>query len=879
MEIDNDPHCSKNDQRIERMHQTDDISSSSTLGTAISPSTSSSSSYSHSTCGPPGLQLFYNILSPTECETLVQTILGLRDKEKSRKERNQQSSIDDSQKRHESTMKDDHHNNKKVDDELASHRNGKKRTRQNKNNQDDRTAIEDGVYMGIPAKYRYRNQSRELLQYGIFTHSNRVKLDVSLPPLPSFLEDVIDKILERLSAAPSNKRMSKTVNTFSTKKSPLSESKAVDDKNIFINFLRTKRPNACTINIYPKGAWLPPHIDNVLFSRPFFSISLQSEQEVWFVRRKKEEASVANHSKRIKCEVMNGNMTFFSTSTRPSKRVNEHVSEPGNDGSNEHANKRGNIRGNEHAHVNDTNPSSSITQSDCNAASTNLLIHKVKMPIGSCIVLNGESADEYQHALPPMSEPRISLTFRHLNGDREELLQAENDRKTKKKLLQEKRREDKREAKRKWLEEVKQRDKEKGMDNKGEQSGNTSGGTTTNASGASTNPKKEIYTYKAPYNLYGLAWSNRVGKPFRLALGSFIEEYTNKVDIIQLNPETNALEKVAQFDHPYPTTKIMWYPSSSSSSSTSTTTSSAAATAAKRTTESSQGQNETPSTNETKTSNKGTTDNMGGASTGTTGTSTSSLGDEDLLATTGDYLRIWRVEEDENGFTKVRKRALFNNNNANNEYCAPLTSFDWNETDPSMICTSSIDTTCTIWNAETEQAKCQLIAHDKEVYDVAFAPPPAKDVFVSVGNDGSVRMFDLRSMEHSTIIYESSMLEAILRIAWNKQDPNYLAAIMMDATKTIILDIRVPTINVADLDGHSACVNTIAWAPHSSCHICSAGDDSQALIWDLNAIPDPIEDPILAYNAGQEINNMGWSNLQPDWVSIAYGNEMQMLRV
>jgi len=36
----------------------------------------------------------------------------------------------------------------------------------------------------------------------------------------------------------------------------------------------------------------------------------------------------------------------------------------------------------------------------------------------------------------------------------------------------------------------------------------------------------------------------------------------------------------------------------------------------------------------------------------------------------------------------------------NSEFCAPLTSFDWNESDPSIIGTSSIDTTCTIWNIE-----------------------------------------------------------------------------------------------------------------------------------------------------------------------------------
>jgi WD repeat-containing protein 68 len=36
----------------------------------------------------------------------------------------------------------------------------------------------------------------------------------------------------------------------------------------------------------------------------------------------------------------------------------------------------------------------------------------------------------------------------------------------------------------------------------------------------------------------------------------------------------------------------------------------------------------------------------------------------------------------------------------------------------------------------------QLIAHDKEVYDIAFAGD--KDIFGTVSADGQVRMFDLR---------------------------------------------------------------------------------------------------------------------------------------
>ena len=36
----------------------------------------------------------------------------------------------------------------------------------------------------------------------------------------------------------------------------------------------------------------------------------------------------------------------------------------------------------------------------------------------------------------------------------------------------------------------------------------------------------------------------------------------------------------------------------------------------------------------------------------------------------------------------------------------------------------------------------------------------------------------------------------------------------------IIIDIRAP---VARLCNHKASVNGITWAPHSSCHICTAG--------------------------------------------------------
>lgn len=143
----------------------------------------------------------------------------------------------------------------------------------------------------------------------------------------------------------------------------------------------------------------------------------------------------------------------------------------------------------------------------------------------------------------------------------------------------------------------------------------------------------------------------------------------------------------------------------------------------------------------------------------------------DLLATSGDHLRLWSLPNtapaaiSTNSITsrsnpssgdlpakKLSQLALLSNSKST-DFTAPLTSLDWNPISPSLIITSSIDTTCTIWDIPTLTAKTQLIAHDKEVFDVRFMSGSV-DVFASCGADGSVRMFDLRSLDHSTIIYE-----------------------------------------------------------------------------------------------------------------------------
>jgi len=111
--------------------------------------------------------------------------------------------------------------------------------------------------------------------------------------------------------------------------------------------------------------------------------------------------------------------------------------------------------------------------------------------------------------------------------------------------------------------------------------------------------KKEIYDYDSPHLVYGMAWSYRKDHSFRLALGSFVEEYANQVEIVELvqddATEDWKFERTASFEHPYPTTKIMWRPDEQAT-------------------------------------------------------------EKDQLATTGDYLRLWEVGEG-----SVVEKAVFNN--------------------------------------------------------------------------------------------------------------------------------------------------------------------------------------------------------------------------
>lgn len=141
-----------------------------------------------------------------------------------------------------------------------------------------------------------------------------------------------------------------------------------------------------------------------------------------------------------------------------------------------------------------------------------------------------------------------------------------------------------------------------------------------------------------------------------------------------------------------------------------------------------------------------------------------------------------------------------------------------------------------MWNLDTATAVTQLIAHDREVYDVAWLPN-STDIFVSVGADGSLRAFDLRSLEHSTILYETPPPKnqppsgrppssPLLRIAFNPSDANYMSTFHQDGADVQILDMRSPGAPVMELRAHRAPINAAGWSSTEGGLVASAGTPS-----------------------------------------------------
>ncbi|KAF4977111.1 hypothetical protein FZEAL_6299 [Fusarium zealandicum] len=365
--------------------------------------------------------------------------------------------------------------------------------------------------------------------------------------------------------------------------------------------------------------------------------------------------------------------------------------------------------------------------------------------------------------------------------------------------------------------------------------------------------------YQAPWAIYAFDWckwppqANGAGK---LAVGSYLEDGHNFIQILDSHitptpqdvyaPGTSKYNleftKVAEATHSYPVTRLLWEPPSSQKQST------------------------------------------------------------DLLATSGDHLRLWSLPSEapstpgstigrgrDTAVTKLTPLALLSNSKTP-DHTAPLTSLDWNTVSPSLIITSSIDTTCTIWDIPSLTAKTQLIAHDKEVYDVRFCAKSV-DVFVSCDPNGG---------RISPTLAQQTMANPppLLRLATSPHDTHLLATFAQDSNTIRILDVRQPGQALLELRGHSGAINCIEWSPTRRGMLASGADDCQVLLWDLlnsnNAMggqpvngapqPDNPRSPVASWQCDYEVGNLGWvphaaNSDSGEWLGVSAGRGIWGTRV
>lgn len=83
-----------------------------------------------------------------------------------------------------------------------------------------------------------------------------------------------------------------------------------------------------------------------------------------------------------------------------------------------------------------------------------------------------------------------------------------------------------------------------------------------------------------------------------------------------------------------------------------------------------------------------------------------------------------------------------------------------------------------------------LVHHNCPVLDVEFMPF-SDQILASVGEDGNLFVYDLRSTDECKILLSKQNMK-LYRLAWNPGDPYYIAVVALDTREVMILDTRQP---------------------------------------------------------------------------------------
>ena len=149
-----------------------------------------------------------------------------------------------------------------------------------------------------------------------------------------------------------------------------------------------------------------------------------------------------------------------------------------------------------------------------------------------------------------------------------------------------------------------------------------------------------------------------------------------------------------------------------------------------------------------------------------------------------------------------------------------------------------------------------------------------------------------RTLDHSTIVYESPDARPLLRVEWNPLDANYLSTFAVDSSKTIVMDIRMPSVPAAELEGQNGPVVTMRWSPASSSNLMTS-DEQTVRLWDLSDydrsssckwqfdIADiaKAEASVNSMIEPTPVQQILWPTPSPDWIGLATSGQISVFRL
>ncbi|SGZ39289.1 uncharacterized protein HGUI_01489 [Hanseniaspora guilliermondii] len=206
-----------------------------------------------------------------------------------------------------------------------------------------------------------------------------------------------------------------------------------------------------------------------------------------------------------------------------------------------------------------------------------------------------------------------------------------------------------------------------------------------------------------------------------------------------------------------------------------------------------------------------------------------------LLMTSSTTLDVLHFNEDARSLTNVLNLTLLKGNKNDKNALPPITSFDFNLNNCTDVIQSCIDTTCSVYDLSKQKIKSQLIAHDDLVLDVKYLNnnnvKKNAELFMTSGKDGSLRLFDLRVLDHSSILYEDSQKTPLTNIEVNPLDSNKVLCFSTNNQITYI-DLRYEKSPIKQYDLHSR-ITSCLWVDNGLDFL--VGDNSSIVThWNIN---------------------------------------------